>query len=111
MAQINPGVEKATRSLSDKQNSWNACDFNDPALTIQIQRLTDGDATEKEQIEVWAAIQKRVIDDALLIPLLTQPALYVYNKDKVQGIEPGTIGLTGATHPSMFLEGVSIIAK
>ncbi len=111
LAQVSPGIQKMSTTFIDRETSYNPCSFTDAAMAVQIQRLTDGDATEKEQIEVWTSLQKRVIEDALAIPLLTQPAVYVYNKDRVQGIQAGTVGLTGATAPSLLLDGVSMIAK
>jgi peptide/nickel transport system substrate-binding protein len=104
-----------TAALSTPLNTaiaspWNPCtdDVADPELTDALAQLVAGST---DPADAWETAQRLVWENHYWIPLLTQPSSYVYNADRVQGLKEGTIGLTGATAPSPFLEGVSILAR
>src|SRR5690606_41860463 len=60
-----------------------------------------------ELAERWENLQRNIMEQFLDMPVLTQPAAYLYN-ERIVGLDPGTVGLTAATAPGPFLEGVYI---
>jgi len=111
IANINNGLEKVLVPILSPKSPFNACDGEDPELGKLMAPLRAGNLTDAEQASAWHTAEQYLIDNTLAVPLVTQPSIYVYNKSRVQGLRSGTIGLTGATVPSMQLDGVSMIAR
>jgi ABC-type transport system substrate-binding protein len=111
VAQINEGVNAVVVPARGKSTAWNPCGYDDPTLNAMLDKIVAGDLDQAELKSTWKDVQEYIVGKHLWFPLLTQPAVYAYNSDRVQGLQEGTIGLTGATAPSPFLEGVSIKAK
>lgn len=104
-------TEKVLNPLLDPNNRVNACNGEDAGLSTLMEPLVAGDLSADERADAWHAAEQYLVDNALIIPLVSQPAVYVFDSTRVQGLRSGTFGLTGATVPSMFLDGVSIIGE
>ncbi len=111
VANVNPGIKAITIPGGGAALPWNPCGFSDPELQTMADAISAGDLGDAELADAWAEIQTYVADNHLWYPLVSQPAVYVYNAERVQGVQPGTIGLTGATAPSLYFDGVSIAAE
>lgn len=85
----------------------------DQEIPERLQELTDqllaGALEGDEEASAWQEVQTIFAEEHLQIPLVTQPATYVFNP-RVRGLQPGTVGLQSATAPGPFLEGVYILA-
>jgi len=108
VANVFPGVEAVTVPNTGTSSMWNPCMVDDPDVTALTDKLVAGNLTEEETAATWAEIQELVTSRHLWYPLVTQPTVYVYNTDRVQGIQPGTPTLQGATAVAVYYEGVSI---
>ena len=111
VANVNPGIKAVTIPGGGAALPWNPCGFTDPDLQALADRISAGNLAGADLDAAWTEVQEYVIDNNLWYPLVSQPSVYVYNADRVQGVQPGTIGLTGATAPSLYFDGVSIAAE
>jgi len=106
-----PGITKVTQSalLAAPGPSSMCPEAPDahPDLRADADAIVAGDLTDDELEERWRNLQTNIMRQFLDMPMLTQPAAYLYNK-RVAGLQPGTVGLTAATAPGPFLEGVYI---
>ncbi len=108
IANVNPGVLSVQFHNNGVANGWNQCAFQDAELQAMLDKVIAGDLSEAELDQTWTDINERVTSNHWWYPLMTQPAVYVYNSDKVAGVQPGTIGLTGATAISSFFDGIYV---
>jgi ABC-type transport system substrate-binding protein len=110
VANINEGVNAVAIPARGASLAWNPCGLEDPKLNALLDILSAG-GSDADLAPTWAEVQNYVIDNHLWYVLNTQPAVYAYNADRIGGLQEGTIGLTGATAPSPFLEGVYVKAS
>lgn len=108
VANVHPGIQAVAVPGASASATWNPCGFADVELQGSMDEIIAGDLSDDDLTQAWTEVQEYVTENHLWFPLLSQPAVYVYNTDRVQGVAPGTIGLSGATAPALFLEGVSI---
>jgi len=106
-----PGIAKVTQAqLLGPVGPTSMCPEPEgahPDLRADADAIVAGDLSDDELAERWENLQRNIMEQFLDMPVLTQPAAYLYN-ERVVGLEPGTVGLTAATAPGPFLEGVYI---
>lgn len=106
IANVNAGVLAVSSHNNGVESAWNQCGFQDPELQAMLDDIIAGDLSEDELDQTWADAQDLVLSNHYWYPLMTQPAVYVYNSDRVAGVEPGIVGLTGTTAVSIWFDGV-----
>lgn len=106
-----PGVQAVTAPAIGATLAYSPCETSKPDLLELAAPIVAGDLSDTELTEAWTELQRTVTETRPWYMLVTQPAVYVYNSERVQGLQPGTVGLAGATAPAPFLEGVSIRAE
>jgi peptide/nickel transport system substrate-binding protein len=89
------------------QSVFNPCSVSNPDLAALISEMAKATTSQDVLTADWKKASQIVGSQRPWIQLMTQPAVYVYNK-KVQGLKSGTITVTGSTTPQPYLEGVSI---
>ena len=108
LANVNAGVLAVQFHNNGEVSTWNPCGFQDPDLQAMLDEIIAGELSDGDLEQAWAEVQEHVVDNHVWFPLMTQPSVYVYNSDRIGGVEPGTIGLTGTTGASLFLDGVYV---
>jgi peptide/nickel transport system substrate-binding protein len=103
------GIEAVrVTTASTAKTVFNPCGYSNPDVSNLINDYAQGTQTEAEQVATWSKLSQLVEADHAYYPLITAPAVYVYNKDRVQGLKPGVLGVTVATNVQPIIEGVSI---
>jgi len=109
VANVQPGIESVTVPNTGASPMWNPCGVDDPDVAALADQVVRGTLDDDELVEAWTEIQELVTSRDLWYPLVSQPIVYVYDSDRVQGLQPGTVTLSAATAVGPFYEGVSII--
>jgi ABC-type transport system substrate-binding protein len=108
---VNQGVASVSVPARGASLTWNPCGYSDPTLNGLLDKLSTGDIYSADLAPTWKQVQETILGQHLWYPLVTQPSVYVYDAGKLAGLREGTIGLTGATQPSPFLDGVYVKTK
>jgi hypothetical protein len=106
VAQANPGILKIVQ-LDTEGSAWDACGDEPQPWDDLTAQVVAGELEGQELEDAMKEIQTGLVENTLVIPILTQPASYVFN-ERVGGVQEGTIGLTAATAPGPFFEGIYI---